>query len=76
MKKILITGGAGFLGSHLTKKLLSEGNTVYCLDNFSTGSHTNVIAHDQLKLVTHNIQEPLDIEVDEIYNIEYFRPLI
>jgi len=69
MKKILITGGAGFLGSHLTKKLLSEGNTVYCLDNFSTGSHTNVIAHDQLKLVTHNIQEPLDIEVDEIYNL-------
>jgi UDP-glucuronate decarboxylase len=69
MKRILIAGGAGFLGSHLTKRLLSEGNTVYCLDNFSTGSQNNLIVNDRLHLVTHNIQEPLDIEVDEIYNL-------
>ena len=69
MKRILIAGGAGFLGSHLTQKLLSQGHLVYCLDNFSTGSRTNVINNQQLKLVTHNIQEPLDIEVDEIYNL-------
>jgi len=69
MKRILIAGGAGFLGSHLTQKLLSQGNMVYCLDNFSTGSQTNVHNNDQLKLITHNIQEPLDLEVDEIYNL-------
>jgi len=69
MKKILITGGAGFLGSHLIQKLLSQGNMVYCLDNFSTGSQSNVHKSEQLKLITHNIQEPLDLEVDEIYNL-------
>ena len=69
MKRILIAGGAGFLGSHLTQKLLSMGHQVYCLDNFSTGSQTNVWADNQLKLITHNIQEPLDLEVDEIYNL-------
>jgi len=69
MKRILIAGGAGFLGSHLTQKLLRQGHQVYCLDNFSTGSLNNVSIDEQLKLVTHNIQEPLDIEVDEIYNL-------
>ena len=69
MKRILIAGGAGFLGSHLTQKLLTQGHQVYCLDNFSTGSQTNVRDNEQLTLVTHNIQEPLDIEVDEIYNL-------
>jgi UDP-glucuronate decarboxylase len=69
MKRILIAGGAGFLGSHLTQKLLSQGHQVYCLDNFSTGSSSNVWDNEQLKLITHNIQEPLDIEVDEIYNL-------
>lgn len=69
MKRILIAGGAGFLGSHLTQKLLSQGNMVYCLDNFSTGSSSNVHNSEQLKLITHNIQEPLDLEVDEIYNL-------
>lgn len=69
MKRILIAGGAGFLGSHLTQKLLSQGNMVYCLDNFSTGSQTNVHDNEQLQLITHNIQEPLDLEVDEIYNL-------
>jgi UDP-glucuronate decarboxylase len=69
MKRILIAGGAGFLGSHLTQKLISQGHQVYCLDNFSTGSSANVSDNEQLKLVTHNIQEPLDLEVDEIYNL-------
>ena len=69
MKRILIAGGAGFLGSHLIQKLLSQGNMVYCLDNFSTGSHSNIHNNEQLKLITHNIQEPLDLEVDEIYNL-------
>lgn len=69
MKRILIAGGAGFLGSHLTQTLLSQGHQVYCLDNFSTGSQSNISSNEQLRLVTHNIQEPLDIEIDEIYNL-------
>lgn len=71
-KKILVTGGAGFIGSHLCDKLVSEGNYVICLDNFFTGSKAN-IAHllnkPNFELVEHDIINPYDREVDEIYNL-------
>ncbi|MEK7059526.1 MAG: UDP-glucuronic acid decarboxylase family protein [Patescibacteria group bacterium] len=71
-KKILVTGGAGFLGSHLCKRLLEDGNEVVCVDNFFTGRKQNI--EDLLKdakftLIEHDITEPLDVEVDEIYNL-------
>ena len=71
-KKILVTGGAGFIGSHLCDKLVSEGNYVICLDNFFTGSRAN-IAHllnkPNFELVEHDIINPYDRKVDEIYNL-------
>lgn len=72
MKKILITGGAGFIGSHLCKKLLDEGNYVICLDNFFTGSKANVkdlIGNEKFQLVEHDITTEYFIQVDEIYNL-------
>lgn len=72
MKKILVTGGAGFIGSHLCKRLLNEGNEVICLDNFFTGSKENVkelIGNSNFKLVEHDITEEYFEEVDEIYNM-------
>jgi UDP-glucuronate decarboxylase len=72
MKKILVTGGAGFLGSHLCKKLLKEGNEVICLDNYLTGTKENVeelIGHKYFELLRHDITHPLFSEVDEIYNL-------
>ena len=72
MKKILITGGAGFIGTHLCKKLLSENNIVVCLDNFFTGRHKNIeqfIQNPNFRLIEHDIINPIDIEVDEIYNL-------
>ena len=71
-KKILITGGAGFVGSHLCRRLLSEGNEVICLDNFFTGNKNNIIdllASPYFELVRHDVQEPILLEVDEIYNL-------
>ena len=72
MNKILITGGAGFVGSHLCEKLLDMGNEVICVDNFFTGSKQN-IAHlldNQLfELIRHDITFPLYLEVDQIYNL-------
>lgn len=72
MKRILITGGAGFIGSHLCKRLLKEGNDVICLDNYFTGSKKN-IAHltdnPYFELVRHDITEPYYAEVDQIYNL-------
>ncbi len=72
VKSVLITGGAGFLGSHLCERLLAEGHEVLCLDNFFTGSKRNV-AHlldsENFELLRHNITLPLYIEVDEIYNL-------
>jgi len=72
MKRILITGGAGFLGSHLCERLLSEGNDVICLDNFFTGNKKN-IAHllglSHFELIRHDIISPIYLEVDEIYNL-------
>ncbi len=72
MKKILVTGGAGFLGSHLCERLLNEGNEVICLDNFFTGSKTNIIHlldNPYFELVRHDVTMPFFIEVDEIYNL-------
>lgn len=72
MKRILITGGAGFLGSHLCERLFNEGHDVICLDNFFTG-HKNNIAHlmgqTRFELLRHDIINPIYLEVDEIYNL-------
>jgi len=71
-KTILITGGGGFLGSHLSERLLNEGNEVICLDNFFTGSKANIlhlIDNPRFELLRHDVTMPLYIEVDEIYNL-------
>jgi len=70
-KKILVTGGAGFIGSHLCEKLLNEGNEVICVDNFFTGSKKNVthlLDNNNFELIRHDIVFPIFLEVDEIYN--------
>jgi len=71
-KRILITGGAGFLGSHLSERLLKEGNEIICLDNFFTGTKENV-AHlmndPYFEIIRHDVEFPLHLEVDEIYNL-------
>lgn len=72
MKKILVTGGAGFIGSHLCERLLNEGHEVVCLDNYFTGSKSNIIhllTHPYFEVVRHDITHPYFIEVDEIYNL-------
>lgn len=72
MKRILVTGGAGFLGSHLCERLLSEGNEVICLDNFFTGSRSNVVhllSNPYFELVRHDVTVPFYAEVDEIFNL-------
>lgn len=72
MKRILITGGAGFIGSHLCERLLNEGNDIICLDNFFTGSKDNIrhlIGNDHFELVRHDITKEYFAEVDEIYNL-------
>lgn len=72
MKKILVTGGAGFLGSHLCEKLLNENNEVICIDNYFTGNKKNIIHlldNPYFELIRHDITSPLYIEVDEIYNL-------
>ncbi|MDD3687457.1 MAG: SDR family oxidoreductase [Bacteroidales bacterium] len=72
MKKILVTGGAGFIGSHLCERLLNEGNEVICLDNFFTGSKSNVVHlldNPYFELIRHDVTMPFFIEVDEIYNL-------
>lgn len=72
MKKILVTGGAGFIGSHLCERLLNEGNEVVCLDNFFTGTKSNIIhllEKPYFEIVRHDITHPYFIEVDEIYNL-------
>lgn len=71
-KRILVTGGAGFIGSHLCEKLLNEGNDVICLDNFFTGSKDNIrhlIGNDHFELVRHDVTKEYFAEVDQIYNL-------
>jgi len=72
VKRILVTGGAGFIGSHLCERLLREGNEVICLDNFFTGTRRNIVhllANPDFELVRHDIITPYYAEVDEIYNL-------
>ena len=72
MKRILITGGAGFVGSHLCERLLKEGNDVICLDNYFTGNKQNIIHlidNPNFELVRHDVVNPFFTEVDEIYNL-------
>ena len=71
-KTVLVTGGAGFLGSHLCDRLIAEGHDVLCVDNFFTGSKANIvhlIGHPQFELLRHDVTFPLHVEVDEIYNL-------
>ncbi len=71
-KRVLVTGGAGFLGSHLCDLLIREGHEVLCVDNFFTGSRTNVahlLSHPRFELLRHDVTFPLFVEVDEIYNL-------
>lgn len=70
--KNLVTGGAGFLGSHLCERLLSRGEYVTCLDNLSTGNLNNIehlFSHDRFEFIEHDVTEPLDMRVDRIYNL-------
>jgi UDP-glucuronate decarboxylase len=72
MKRILVTGGAGFLGSHLCERLLTQGDDVLCVDNFFTGNKDNVAhltGHPRFELMRHDITFPLYVEVDQIYNL-------
>jgi len=72
MKRILVTGGAGFIGSHLCERLLNMGHEVVCLDNYFTGSKTNIVHllnNPYFELIRHDITMPVFIETDEIYNL-------
>jgi len=70
--RVLVTGGAGFLGSHLCERLLAEGAVVLCVDNFFTGARRNIehlISHPHFELIRHDVTFPLYVEVDQIYNL-------
>ncbi len=72
MKKILVTGGAGLIGSHLCEKLLNLGNEVICLDNFFTGEKQNILhllENPYFEVIRHDVEKPITLEVDEIYNL-------
>lgn len=72
MNRILVTGGAGFLGSHLCERLLQDGNDVICVDNLYTGSKNNIrhlMANPYFEFIRHDVTEPLYVEVDQIYNL-------
>ncbi len=72
MKRILVTGGAGFIGSHLCERLLDLGNEVICMDNYFTGSKMNIVhllGNPYFELIRHDVTMPLFVETDEIYNL-------
>lgn len=72
MKRVLVTGGAGFIGSHLCKKLIENGDFVICLDNFFTGSKANIqdlLNNPNFELIEHDIEIPIGLKVDQIYNL-------
>lgn len=72
MKKILVTGGAGFLGSHLCERLLNDGHEVICLDNYFTGNKRNILhlmGNPYFEVIRHDVTAPFFIEVDQIYNL-------
>ncbi|MGV6814063.1 MAG: UDP-glucuronic acid decarboxylase family protein [Phycisphaerales bacterium] len=72
IKRILVSGGAGFLGSHLCERLVSEGHDVICLDNFFTSQKTNVLhllSYNNFELIRHDVTHPIWLEVDEVYNL-------
>ncbi|WP_425460434.1 UDP-glucuronic acid decarboxylase family protein [Leptospira sarikeiensis] len=69
--RVLVTGGAGFIGSHLCERLIQEGNEVICVDNFHTGRKKNIeklLANPRFELIRHDITEPIRLEVDQVYN--------
>jgi len=71
-KRILVTGGAGFLGSHLCERLVEEGHDVICLDNFFTGTKQNIahlLGRANFEVIRHDLVQPIFLEVDEIYNL-------
>ena len=71
-KRILVTGGAGFLGSHLCDRLIDEGNDVICLDNLFTGNKDNIrhlLGNDYFEFIRHDVTEPIFLEVDQVYNL-------
>jgi UDP-glucuronate decarboxylase len=75
MKRILVTGGSGFLGSHLCEALLNAGNEVICVDNLFTGSKRNIyhlMDDHRFEFIRHDVTFPLYLEVDEIYNLAYY----
>lgn len=72
MKRVLVTGGAGFIGSHLCERLITDGCEVTCLDNFFTGSRQNVqalLGHQRFELVRHDVEHPFTMEADEVYHL-------
>ncbi|MCH7752982.1 MAG: GDP-mannose 4,6-dehydratase, partial [Planctomycetes bacterium] len=72
IKRILVTGGAGFLGSHLCERLVDDDHDVICLDNFFTSQKTNVehlLGRPNFELIRHDITQPIFLEVDEVYNL-------
>ena len=71
-KKIIVTGGAGFIGSHLCERLLAQGHEVLCVDNFHTGRKANVahlLSHQRFEVIRHDVTEPLVLNADEVYNM-------